>query len=98
MIREQLSLLLYLETCAVDGRGVVNQVHMNDDDRAQALRWAESGYIVYQHRPEEEIREMTRTSQKTHVVILSDAAWKDAHAERRARAERNKPAVKEATP
>lgn len=90
LTKDQLSLLLYLETCAVDARGVVDQLHMNADDCAQAEEWTKTAFIFYRRRPMADFV-ATERKQPTHVVTLSPKAWKLVHAERRARAERHLP-------
>ena len=70
--RAHRSLLLYLECRAVDNRGRINPVQMNDDDRHILLAWLDAGFM----------------SGNSVEVMLSDAAWKMAAQERRARAER----------
>lgn len=87
MTKDQLSLLLYLETCAVDFGGSVDVVHMNADDQTQAATWHDSGFIEYgriasDHFPKQNGR------QRTNYVRLSDAAWTAAHEERKARCSR----------
>jgi hypothetical protein len=47
MTKDERSLLLYLETCAVDHTGKVDGIKMNDEDRAIAERWAQEGFIKY---------------------------------------------------
>ena len=83
MTRDELSLLLYLETRAVDHRGAIDPRHMNDEDFAIAERWNKSGYVAFCR-----ILAADCTEVRTHLCRLSEAAWADAHAERRARAER----------
>ena len=41
------SLLLYLESRAVDYSGRVNAVQMNAEERAILARWADDGHIMY---------------------------------------------------
>lgn len=80
MDKEEKSLLLFLETRAVDYSGRVNLKHMNSDDIKIAERWnkekfIEFGRIVLRHH----------NSDGTHYCKLSDKALKLAHKERRAR-------------
>lgn len=85
MTKGERSLLLYLETRAVDHGGLVDTLRMNTDDFAIVERWREIGFIEFGRLTRESI-ERLRVS--THWVILSDDAWKTAHEERRARCER----------
>lgn len=87
MNRDQRSLLLYLETCAVDHGGSVDAIHMNHEDFRQAEEWAASGFIEFGRIafgafPKQNGRE------RTSWVRFSDDAWRIAHEERRARCER----------
>lgn len=79
------SLLLYLETCAVDFAGRIDQERMSDTDRRIAERWAEEGYIRYGrvkgYAP-------SKPSVRTHWCELSEHALNDAHILRRLRIER----------
>jgi hypothetical protein len=83
MTKGQLSLLLYLETRAVDHSGRVNGAQMNKEDMDQARQWADEGFIGFGR-----IVMKDHTPEGTHWVELSDAAWTAAHQERRARANR----------
>lgn len=85
--RESLSLLLYLETCAVDHGGVVEGCRMNSDEFSIAKQWNAEGYVSFVRL---KFSEAAVSKHSTHVCALSDKAWFDAHAERRRRAERNK--------
>lgn len=67
-------LLLYLETRCVDHRGVIDPRQVNDDERDVIERWEDEGYLLPMIGRD--------------VVRLSDQAWADAHAERKARYER----------
>jgi len=80
MSKDERSLLLFLETRAVDFGGRVDTRHMNDIDMAIANRWNKEsfvsfGRIVIRHH----------NSQGTHWCKLSEEAWELAHAERRQR-------------
>jgi hypothetical protein len=77
--KDQVTLLLYLETRAVDHGGVVDIDHMNNDDVMQAKLWADSRYIGFGR---------IRAPVFGHWVELSDEAWDDAHRFRRERAAR----------
>lgn len=86
MTRQELSLLLYLETRAVDYGGAVDVRHMNDDDFKLVKRWAKKGYLEFG-------RIAASGTRNTEVgynywVVLSETAWVNAHSERRRRNER----------
>lgn len=81
--RDERSLLLFLETRAVDYCGRVNGVHMNAADFAIAKRWAAEKFIAFGR-----VIAKCITSDGAHWVELSDEAWALAHAERKARAVR----------
>lgn len=86
MGKDERSLLLYLESCAVDGYAKLDQRRMNDIDRAYAEEWNRVGFIQYGRVKAEEI---SRSASKcTHFAILSNDAWTMAHMERRNRANR----------
>lgn len=84
MTRDELSLLLYLETCAVDFGGAVDARRMNKEDFDTAAQWAREGFIEFGRICAADIK-TTGPQQRTQWVRLSDAAWTQAHAERRAR-------------
>ena len=83
LTRDELSLLLFLETRAVDYGGRVATPHMNDDDRTIVDRWVEEGYVEYGRIALED-----HNKQGTHWVKLSAEALKAAHQERTARIDR----------
>ena len=84
MNKAESSLLLYLESRAVDNAGAVDLAHMNPYDVAIAERWSESGFIEWGRIRFHNITRHTGT----HWVRLSGPAWIEAEAERKARAER----------
>lgn len=83
MTRAEESLLLYLETRAVDHGGRIFDVNMNDEDRETAKRWAAEGYVGYGR-----IKVAFCQPGKTTWVSLSPAAHEDVARLRRARAAR----------
>lgn len=87
MTKNELSLLLFLETRAVDHGGLVDQKHMNDDDRAILEMWTKDGFVESGRVCYADVK-ISRTHQCTTWVKLSDNAFEAAHAERRARADR----------
>lgn len=88
MTRDEISLLLFFETCAVDYGGLVRESAMNDGDRAIAKAWSESGYAKYE-RVSSAYLESGGLKSRNHVVTLSDKAFEDAHRLRRERADRS---------
>lgn len=83
LTRIELSLLLYLESRAVDNSGAVHTQHMNSEDMVIAERWNAEGFVSFGRIAGEYL---PLPSGSTHWCILSEAAWKSAHAERQARA------------
>ena len=81
------SLLLYFETQAVDYGGKLESVRMNADDFAIAKRWNEAGFVQFGRIAFHDIKNNAGVA-RDHWCVLSDEAWKLAHAERRARCER----------
>lgn len=86
MSRDERSLLIFLETCAVDYCGRVNAARMNQLDAEITDRWKEEGFVDFGR-----IASKDHNGQGAHWVELSANAWELAHLERRARATRNKP-------
>lgn len=85
MTKDERSLLLYLETRAVDHGGLVTTPQMNADDFAIVERWKASGFLEFERLTWASIQKLRGS---THWVRLSEAAWNLAHEERRARHER----------
>lgn len=86
MSKDERSLLLYLETRAVDHGGLVATPQMNADDYAILDRWKESGFVRSGRLTHASVEKLQGS---THWVRLSEEAWKLAHEERRARHERS---------
>jgi hypothetical protein len=88
--KEELGFLLYLETQAVDCGGKLQSARMNADDLEISKRWNESGFIQFGRIAFHDIKTRGDTGEypRTHWVVLSDEAWKEAHAERKARCQR----------
>ncbi len=80
MTREEKSLLIYFESCAVNYSGRILMARMNDEDRAIAQRWHESEFIQFGR-----IKAKDSNGQGAHWVELSDEAWRLAHMARRGR-------------
>jgi len=90
MTKDERSLILFLETQAVDHGGIVDVAHMNGDDFEIAERWTGTGFakvgrIAFEFIPKHP--SMGRRA-PTHWVHLSDEAFAMAHEERKARAGR----------
>lgn len=85
--REEKSLLMYFETQATDYGGTLESVRMNADDFAIAKRWNEAGFVHFGRIAFNDIKRHNGVA-RDHWCVLSEEAWKLAHAERRARCER----------
>jgi hypothetical protein len=83
MNKTERSLLLYVETCAVDYGGRMNAERINTEDREILDRWKKAGFVNYGRIIEADINR-----NGSLWVQLSEEAWTVAHSERRARAER----------
>jgi hypothetical protein len=87
--REETSLLLYLETCAVDHGGRVDARHMNAEDMVRAKTMQErDGLLRFGRILSAEIQRVHLSHHPfkgTHWVELTDAGWSAAHAARKAR-------------
>lgn len=87
--RNEQSLLCYLECRAVDNGGRVDTKHMNGEDIEIANRWDAEGFLRFGRLRGRAITE-GRTHGSSHYVVLSDAAWEQAAAIRKARADRSR--------
>jgi len=90
MSTDERSLLLYLETRAVDYYGKVDLRRVNADDLAIAKRWAESGFIAWGRLPSAMFLDAKTANARNSMqfVVLSATAWNMAHRERCNRAAR----------
>lgn len=83
MTKDERSLLLFLETRAVDYGGRVKLDHMNAEDIGIAQKWNKEGFlgfgriVIRNHNPD-----------GTNWVKMTKEAWTLAHKERKARAKR----------
>ena len=68
------NLLLYLESCCVDGFGQIDLRRVNAAELNWLAAWDEEGFITFEY--------------STARVTLSDAAWRSAHRARREKAAR----------
>jgi len=81
MTRQEISLLLYFESCAVDHNGKVHSERISDNEREIAKRWSDEGFIQFGR-----IALQYARGCETSWVFLSDEAWSLAHEERKTRA------------
>ncbi len=81
--KDELSLLLFLETRAVDFGGRVDIRHMNSDDIEIAKKWNESEFLEFGR-----IVMRNHNSDGTHWCKLTSLAFELAHRERIARSQR----------
>lgn len=85
LTEQEVSLLLYLEDCAVSHGGTVNVSRISPDDMAVIEQWVDQDFIIFgtisaASLPDGAVR--------THWCFLMSEAWNQVHAARRARAER----------
>jgi len=89
LTKNEKSLLLYLETRAVDHGGLVDIRQMNDEDVDTAMRWDKEVFVQYGRVCAADVQRLGSMRRKlTNWCLLSPKAWQLAHEERRARAER----------
>lgn len=88
LTKDEKSLLLFMETQAVDYGGKLQGVRMNADDLVIAKRWNESGFVRFGRIAARDIKQTAADLPRTHWCVLSDEAWAVAHTERRARCQR----------
>lgn len=86
MNNDQISLLLYLETRAVDYDGKVAMEKMNKEDLEQAKAWNESKFIGFGRICLKDIDKRQLSS--SSWIELSEEAWTMAHTQRKLRADR----------
>lgn len=83
MTKDERSLLLYFEDCMVNRMGCVQPVHMNEGDFEIAERWHRDKFVSFVRCPYAFIRKDNPNRRAggdyTHLVLLSDGAWKVAH-------------------
>ena len=78
------SLLLYLETRAVDYSGRVDGRYMNDEDTEMAKKWNDEGYLEFGRVCSDDLR----SNAGSLSVHLSEQAYADVARFRKERAER----------
>lgn len=84
MTTDEIRLLLYFETQAVDYGGALESVRMNSDDMVIARRWNENGFVSFGRIAFHDIKKHNGIA-RDYWCVLSDEAWKIAHDERKAR-------------
>ncbi len=87
MTVEERSLLLYVETCAVDYGGLVHCQRINEADREILKRWDSEGFLSFSRITFKSLG-ILKDKHHTDLVRLSEEAWALAHEERRARSAR----------
>jgi hypothetical protein len=86
MNKDERSLLLFLETQAVDHCGLVGTAHMNAPDRAIAKKWADDQFIRFSRLLSKYL--LVHNGKYGAVVELGPVAWQCAAIERQRRASR----------
>ncbi len=90
MTKAEKSMLLYLESCAVDASGLAEGIRMNAEDMEAAKRFKVLG-LAELHRIPSHLLGGVKGKQYTHWVKMSDAGFALAHQLRRERADRKVP-------
>jgi len=80
--RDQRSILLYVETCAVDHGGLLEGIRMNADDHTAMAQLQHAGILKHGRVPGRLLGTFQRNV--THWCDLTDAGWELAHQLRRA--------------
>ncbi len=87
LTRDEKSILLYAETCLVDGGGLMAGARMNEADIAVLKKFRSCGILDFGRIPFHTIKELVQPAVPfTHWVTFHDRAWELAHALRRQRA------------
>lgn len=87
--RDQRSILMYAETCAVDHGGLLEGIRMNKDDHAALAELAAAGILTHGRIPGKLLGTFAaHRIQPSHWCDLTEAGWELAHALRQARAAR----------
>ena len=84
MTKDENSLLLYLETRAVDHSGAVAPRHMNAEDFEIAERWNQEGFVRFGRIIADDIPRF----KSTHWCLLSADAWRAVAKLRKEKAKR----------
>ena len=83
MTKGERSLLLFLESYAVENSGRIKTVCMNGDDMKTSEQWNKEGFVQFGRVAVEDLSDFG-----SHWCFLSEEAWQLASAERKARAAR----------
>ncbi len=86
--KEEVSLLLYLETCAVDHGGMVDARRMNAEDFDLVKKMQDDGLLRFGRMLSAAIGEVGRRFHFSHWVELLDPGWNQVAQLRRQRADR----------
>lgn len=86
MTKDEMSCILYLETCAVDQGGLVEGIRMNAADYAACKKFVELNLIEFRRIPAALLGTFAR--QVTDMVTFKPGGWVLAHRLRQERAER----------
>lgn len=70
MTKNQKSLLLFLETCAVDHEVRVNTMHINEEDMEQVKTWHDEGFLMFGR-----IKDADVNNYGAHWIEFSEEAW-----------------------
>lgn len=81
MSKDERSLLLYIETVAVDNGGLIDNRKINDVDRKILKKWNDEEFIYWSRITWESLQKLVNHYTST-LVRLSKDAWKLAHEER----------------
>ena len=87
LTRNELSLLLYFETQAVDYGGKLEAARISPDEISIAKRWNDEGFVLFGRLPFKTVKTVSGVT-RTHWCVLSNDAWEMAHKERRIRSKR----------
>ena len=80
----EVSLLLYVESCAVDRGGLLDAARLNMDDLELLKQWDEEGFVLFGRVDGKDVKS-DGLSCWCYWCDLSEEAWKLAAAERRKR-------------
>lgn len=92
LTRDEKSVLLYAETCLVDGGGLLAGVRLNEADHAALEKFKAAGALDYGRIPFHTIEKLIHPGygvNLTHWVTFHEPAWQAAHALRRSRSQGN---------
>ncbi len=83
LTKQEISLLLYVETCCVDHDGKLDTTRINDEDRDILSKWNDLGYVYSGRLPIDIVQR-----DATMWVFMSNEAIGQAATERKARQDR----------